>query len=316
MDSEVSATNEAAAKRHTPLPVRQRRIGDLIPLRNPLLLASGPLGAKASSMIKHAEFAGGVVTKTTTWDPCTGNPTPRVRRLSDDSMMNWEGVPNLGFKQSVEELKIFKQRCQCAVIASIWPGELVDKVTEMAAGFEEAGADAVELDFKWGLLDDDKIIRTCKALKKTISIPVIAKLSVFAGDVCEHGRMVEDAGCDAITAINSIAPAMKIDVRRQQPVLASGHGGLSGAPILPFAVAAVHALYKTVSVPIIGCGGVTCGEAALELIMVGADAIQMCTTPMLEGPTAFRRVLDEMQALVKELGFASIEACCGVVHRV
>jgi dihydroorotate dehydrogenase (NAD+) catalytic subunit len=229
-------------------------------------------------------------------------------------MLNWEGGPNLGYRQTLQELKAAKADCQCPVIVSIWPGERIEKVKTMAAGFEEVGADAVELDFKWGLLDSQRILRTCAELKKVISIPLIAKLSVFGGDICEQARMVADVGCDAITAINSIAPAMKISLRHQKPVLSTGSGGLSGKPILPFAVAAVYELYRAVDIPIMGSGGVTSGEAALELIMAGADVLQICTIAMLEGPTAFRRILQELLQLVQELGFASYQECRGLAH--
>jgi dihydroorotate dehydrogenase len=109
---------------------------------------------------------------------------------------------------------------------------------------------------------------------------------------------------------------MKIDVGRHKPVLSTGYGGLSGRPILPFAVAAVYELYTSVSVPIMGSGGVTSGEAALELIMAGADVIQICTIAMLEGPAAFQRILNELQTLVRELGFGSVEECRGLAHQL
>jgi dihydroorotate dehydrogenase (NAD+) catalytic subunit len=315
MDIEISPMKVEKEARGT-LPVRLQRIEDLIPLRNPLVLGSGPLGTTAKSLTKYAEFAGGLVSKTITWDPCEGNPPPRVRRLADDAMLNWEGGTNLGYERTVEELRLAKQECPCPIIVSIWPGAGIEKIKTMAAGFEEAGADGVEMDFKWGMLDSDMISKVCNAVKRTVSIPLIAKLSVFSGEIREHARIVEDAGCDAITAINSIAPAMKIDVRRHRPVLSTGYGGLSGKPILPFAVAAVYELYTLVSVPIMGSGGVTSGEAALELIMAGADAIQMFTIAMLEGPTAFQRILNELQTLVQELGFDSVEECRGLAHQL
>ena len=315
MHTEISPMMVKTKETSQALPTRERHIEDLIPLLNPLVLGSGPLGKSANLLVKYSKFAGGVVSKTITWDPCEGNPRPRIKKLSDDSMLNWEGGPNLGYEQTVEEIRIAKGECPCPVIASIWPGERIETITEMAAGFEGAGADGIEMDFKWGMLDDDRIVRICEALKHTISIPLIAKLSVFGGNICEQAKLVEEAGCDAITAINSVAPAMKIDVKSQRPVLASGYGGLSGKPILPFGVAAVYDLYRTVSIPIMGSGGVTSGEAALELIMAGADVVQMFTIAMLEGPTAFRRILDELETLVEALGFESYVACRGLAHQ-
>ena len=118
-----------------------------------------------------------------------------------------------------------------------------------------------------------------------------------------------------MTAINSIFPSMKIDVSEQRPVLASRFGGLSGKSILPIAVAAVYRIFEAVSIPVVGCGGVTSGEDALEMIMAGADGVEICTVAMVEGPTAFQRINDELDSLVKSLGFDSVQACRGLAHR-
>jgi dihydroorotate dehydrogenase (NAD+) catalytic subunit len=202
----------------------------------------------------------------------------------------------------------------------------------MATAFEQAGADALELDFKWGFdpstgqtgYDPQKggggfgrgaITEVVSVLKVSVSIPLIAKLVAFAGDIVDNARAAEEAGANAVTAINSIFPSMKIDVKTQRPVLTSRFGGLSGRSIRPLALAAVYRIYEAVDIPIIGCGGVSSGEDALEMIMAGADAVQICTAAMVEGPRAFERINDELDALVKDLGFTSAEECRGLAHR-
>lgn len=298
--------------------MKRKTLTDLIPLRNPIMLASGPLGRNAASLIKYGQFAGGLVSKSVTWLPCKGNPRPRVTRVGEWGLINWEGLPNPGYEAFCHELSAAKAVCTVPIIASIGPAESVEQLQAIAVALEEAGAYALELDFKWATHIEDntlqRITKGVRSVKEAVTIPVIAKLSPYMGDIVENALAVEEAGADAITAINSVYPAMRIDVRRQRPALASGCGGLSGRPILPIAVAMIYQIYEAVKVPILGSGGVISGEDALQMIMAGAQAVQICTVAILEGPRAFRRINDELEALVREIGFESVEACCGVVH--
>jgi dihydroorotate dehydrogenase len=144
-------------------------------------------------------------------------------------------------------------------------------------------------------------------------MPIFAKL-IGQGSLEDNARAAESAGADGITAINSIFPAMKVDLKKHRPALSSRFGGLSGKSILPLAVAAVYRIYEAVDIPIFGCGGVTCGADALELIMAGAQAVQAITIAMAEGPEAFDRINGELTDLVSELGYASVDECCGIAH--
>ena len=310
---------------------KRKRLRDILALRNPLILGSGPLGRNAQGLIKHGRYAGAVVAKSVTWLPQKGNPHPRIVSLGVFGLINWENLPNLGYKRFSEEVRIAKAECACPIIASLGPSNNLDQIKTMAAALEEAGADALELDFKWGYdpgsghtgYDAKKgggvfgaavISTVLSALRQTVSMPLIAKLVASAGDIVELAKTAEAAGASAVTAINSVFPAMKIDVEKHRPVLTSLFGGLSGKSIFPLAVASVYRVYESVEIPIIGCGGVSSGEDALEMIMAGADAVQMCTAAMVDGPTVFQRVNDELNALVKKLGFATVEECRGLAH--
>jgi len=309
-----------------------RRLRDMLDLRNPLILGSGPLGRNAKGLIKHGRHAGAVVGKSITFLPREGNPHPRIVSLGDLGLINWENLPNLGYERFSEELRTARKQCDCPIIASLGPSSNLAELKTIALAFEEAGADALELDLKWGFdpatgttgydptaeakgFQRDSILEVVSTLKKTVSIPLIAKLVAFAGDIVDSALAAEEAGANAVTAINSVFPSMKIDVRKQKPALWSRFGGLSGKSILPIAVACVYRIYEAVHIPIIGCGGVASGEDALEMIMAGADAVQICTVAMSEGPSAFKRINDELNALVKDLGFDSIEECRGLAHR-
>jgi dihydroorotate dehydrogenase (NAD+) catalytic subunit len=310
----------------------KKRLRDVMVLRNPIILGSGPLGRNAGGLIKQGRYAGAVVGKSITWRPRKGNPHPRIVHLGNHGLINWENLPNLGYERFAEELRVAKGKCACPIIASLGPSSDMGQLETMATAFEKAGADALELDFKWGFdpatgqtgydsqkggggFGSEAITSVLTALKQSVSIPLFAKLVAFAGDIVHNARAAESAGADAVTAINSVFPSMKIDIKTQRPVLTSRFGGLSGKSIRPIALAAVYRIYEAVNIPIIGCGGVASGEDALEMIMAGADAVQICTAAMFDGPTAFKRINDELTALVEELGLGSVEECRGLAHR-
>ncbi len=221
-----------------------------------------------------------------------------------------------GYEAFSSEIAAAQSGCECPIIGSIGPIADVEQQQGIAVALQEAGVDAIELDFKWGAKHKDGPLHAItKAVKQVVSVPVIAKLSPFVGDIVENARAVEEAGADAITAINTVYPAMRIDCRLQRPTLSSGFGGLSGQPILPIAVAMIYQIYEAVDVPILGSGGVVTGEDALELIMAGAEAVQICTIAMLEGPSAFTRINGELEKLTQDLDLGSINECIGIAHR-
>jgi dihydroorotate dehydrogenase (NAD+) catalytic subunit len=292
------------------------RLSDLLGLKNPLVLASGPLGRNAKSMLKFRQVAGAIVGKSVTWLPQKGNPEPRISRVKEWGLINWEDLPNPGYEAFAAEVAAARAGCACPIIGSIGPIADIEQQQRIAVTLQEAGADAIELDFKWGAKHKDRLLSAItKAVKEVVSVPVIAKLSPFVGDIVENAQVVQEAGADAITAINTIYPAMRIDVRLQRPTLSSGFGGLSGQPILPIAVAMIYQIYEAVEIPILGSGGVVSGEDALEMIMAGAEAVQICTVAMLEGPTAFTRINQELEGLIQELQLGSMHECIGIAHR-
>ncbi len=291
-------------------------ICDLIPLTRRLVLASGPLTTTAERIASFDNVAGGIVSKSTTFVGQKGSPQPRVCKVGDYGLINWEDLPNPGYRAMAETIRQVKKSCRAAIIASNGPLKDIEQQRTMALAFQEAGADAVEIDFKWSAgLYNNLLYRVTRAVKDALTIPVIAKLSPFVGDIAENARTVEDAGADAITAINTVFPAMRIDVKRRRPAIRTGVGGLSGSPILPVAVALVYQVYKAVKIPILGCGGIVTGEDALQMIMAGAEAVQICTAAMCEGPDAFVRIHNELTTLIDELELGSIEACVGLAHR-
>jgi dihydroorotate dehydrogenase (NAD+) catalytic subunit len=144
--------------------------------------------------------------------------------------------------------------------------------------------------------------------------PVLIKLSPNVADIVAIARAVERAGADGITAINTLT-GMVVDVHARRPILANRTGGLSGPAIRPLAVRCVYDIYRAVSIPIVGTGGVSSGRDAVEMIMAGATAVGIGSAVYGEGPEAFGRIRDEMAALMAELGYECVADMCGAAHR-
>jgi dihydroorotate dehydrogenase (NAD+) catalytic subunit len=157
--------------------------------------------------------------------------------------------------------------------------------------------------------DPDLAGEVTRAVRRTTDLPIIVKLTPNAPDVVAVARACEEAGADALTAINTVL-GMRIDVAKKRPVLGSGSGGLSGPAIRPIAVHITYQVAQAVSIPIIGAGGVTDARDALEFLMAGASAVQVGTATFAD-PTAPLRVIEGLAAYVKEQGLASIRDVIG-----
>jgi dihydroorotate dehydrogenase (NAD+) catalytic subunit len=138
---------------------------------------------------------------------------------------------------------------------------------------------------------------------------VIVKLTPSAGDIVGMARAIADSGADALTLINTF-PAMRIDIRSRRPALGWGSGGLSGPALRPVALRMVYQVACAVNVPIIGCGGITTGEDAVEMMMAGASAVQVGTATFLN-PSAPLDVLARIEAFAREHELGAIKEIIG-----
>ena len=293
-------------------------------LRSPLILGSGLLGAQADKLIEFSKVAGAVVTKSISLLPEQGSPPPRIARIDRDGMINSEGGMNPGIEAFSRTLQQIKSSMRSPLIGSLSPRTLrFDKgMEEVAVTFEENGAEAIELNFKY--LYDEKELRTdfstkqiteiLTRLRRVVHIPLIAKLTYGGMDAAVLARAAEDAGAAAISAINSVFPAMKIDIKKRTPVLPVKFGGLSGPSIRPLAVAAVYRIASAVKIPTIGIGGIMSGEDVIEFLLAGACAVQIYTIALREGPKAFSRILGELESFMDENGIGSLREVIGAAH--
>lgn len=289
-------------------------------LRNPLILASGILGTSGSSLRRVAESgAGAVVTKSIGKVAREGHRNPSVIKI-EQGYLNAIGLANPGIENFKEEIGIARQG-NVPVIGSVY-GFSIHEFVEVAKAMQNYGADAIELNLscpnvaKAGAFysqNEELAYEVVKEVKKSVSFPVIVKLSIHTKDIVSVAKACEEAKCDAITAINTIK-AMKIDTKIKMPVLGNKIGGLSGACIKPVALAAVYEIVKEVKVPVIGCGGISSGEDAVEFFLAGARAVQIGSAVAERGVSIFRKVCGEILSYLEENNYEHIGEIMGIAQ--
>ena len=151
-------------------------------------------------------------------------------------------------------------------------------------------------------------------MKQQINLPVFVKLSSNVNDIANCAKAAEEGGADAIVAINTVK-AMRIDINTQTPILGNKVGGYSGKAIKPIGIRCVYDIYEKVSIPIIGCGGITTGEDAIEYIMVGATALQIGSAVHYRGVDVFNKICDEIKQWMDKNNYSSLSEIKGVAHQ-
>jgi dihydroorotate dehydrogenase (NAD+) catalytic subunit len=299
-----------------------------VQLPTPLVLASGILGTEAELMARVARSGAGAVTaKSCSLESRAGHPNPTVLAW-EHGLINAVGLANPGVEAEVEELVRTKELLRplgAALVASVF-ADTVENFARVAARVAGAGPDLIEVNISCPNVHDEfgtpfaadaaAAAEVTAAVKDAVAgqAPVLVKLSPNVADIAAIARAVERAGADGITAINTLA-GMVIDVHARRPILANRTGGLSGPAIRPLAVRCVYDLYRAVSIPIVGTGGVSSGRDAVEMIMAGATAVGVGSAVYDEGPETFRRIRDEMAALMDDLGYGRVQEMRGVAHQ-
>ena len=287
-------------------------------LRNPVLTASGTFGQG----VEYAELIdvsrlGAIVNKGTTVLARPGNPQYRIAE-TPSGILNSIGLENPGAAGVAKKYAKAWARLGVPVIVNVAGYSVDDYVTVVS---EMAGIPSVvayELNIscpnvKGGMLfgfDPDLAAEVTRAVKQETDLPVIVKLTPNAPDVVAVARAVEQAGADGLTAINTVL-GMRIDTAKRRPILGTASGGLSGPAIRPVAVHITYQVAQAVSIPIIGAGGVTCAEDALEFLMAGASAVQVGTATFAD-PLAPLKVIEGLAAYVRSHGLSSIRDVIGV----
>jgi dihydroorotate dehydrogenase (NAD+) catalytic subunit len=291
-------------------------------LRNPTALASGILGYSAASLQRIAEAgAGAVVTKSVGVEPRLGYPNPTVVQ-ANAGLINAMGLPNPGIDEYTEEITYAKSILKVPLIVSVY-GYTAEEYAAVARKAAEAGADAIELNVSCPHVKDtgSEIGQNPKILAEVVTKvkaatqkPVIVKLSPNVADIAEIAKTAVTAGADALTAINTVK-ALAIDAETTLPILSNIRGGLSGPAVKPIALRSVYDLYEKVKTPIIGCGGITSWQDAVEFFLAGASAIQIGTAVALRDPDVFHDVNRGVKNYLKKKHYGSVQEIVGVAHR-
>ncbi|MEM0356814.1 MAG: dihydroorotate dehydrogenase [Candidatus Bathyarchaeia archaeon] len=291
-------------------------------LVSPTMLASGILGYSAETLKNVAENgAGAVVTKSVGLKPRSGYANPTVVHVAC-GLINAVGLPNPGIDEFTRDIKEAKAVLKVPLVASVY-GFSAEEYMVVAEKAVEAGADAIELNVSCPHVKEtgaeigqnpNVLVEVVRKVKGAVDKPVFVKLSPNVADISEIAEAAVKAGADAITAINTVK-AMAIDIETTRPILSNKRGGLSGPAIKPIAVRCVYDIYERVRVPIIGCGGVTSWQDAVEFMLAGASAVQIGTAVALKGPSIFRSVVRGIDTYLRKKGFRSVKEIVGLAHR-
>jgi dihydroorotate dehydrogenase (NAD+) catalytic subunit len=251
-----------------------------IPLDKPAMLASGILGISLDVFNRlYRSGAGAVVTKSLSSEPWEGYPNPTIFSVNGGGWMNAVGLSNPGASNFA---KMIESNKEVPIIVSL-VGSIPKDFEMMINEFENCNVTAFELNLscphvaKVGLEvgDDPELVKKIvTTVKNSTNVPAIAKVGLGTTNYLNTVKTAIDSGIDAITAINTVR-AMAIDVETQRPILSNKFGGLSGTPIKPIALRCVYEITSKYNIPVIGCGGISTWEDAVEFFLAGASAIQL-----------------------------------------
>jgi len=281
-------------KKTTPvLPDLSISIGTLR-LKNPVLLASGTCGyGMELDGLLDLDKLGGIIIKGLSIRPRPGNPPPRLVE-TPCGLLNSIGLENIGIEVFIRDKLPFLRNIQTSLIVNIL-GNSVEEYFEMAKRLDrEEGIKAIEVNIscpnvKAGGIafgtDPEAAASVTHAVKKATGLPVIIKLTPNVTDITEVARKVASAGADAISLINTLL-GMAIDIQCRRPALANVFGGLSGPAIKPVALRMVWQVVRAVDIPVIGVGGISTPEDAIEFLIAGARAVEIGTATLIRPSTA------------------------------
>ena len=291
-----------------------------VKLKNPVIAASGTFGfGREFNGLYDVGLLGGVSTKGLTLEPREGNPTPRIAEARG-VILNAVGLQNPGVDAFLQGDLAFLKESGTAVIANV-AGRTLDDYAAICARLDGL-VDMIELNIScpnvkcggmaFGIRPESvrEVTRAAKGgLKKT---PLMVKLSPNVESIAANAAAAAAGGADCISLINTIT-GMVIDFERRRPLLANNTGGVSGAGIRPVAVRMVFEACRAVDIPVVGMGGITCAEDALEFIVAGAAAVQVGTANFTD-PLAMPKIVDGMNAWLDAHGIADVNELRGTLR--
>ncbi|MFW6111158.1 MAG: dihydroorotate dehydrogenase, partial [Thermoproteota archaeon] len=252
--------------------------------------------------------------------PRKGYVNPTIVQ-AECGFINAMGLPNPGIREFVKEIQELKG-WGVPVIVSIY-GFSSEEYAAVAKKAVEAGADGVELNVSCPHVEDtgseigqnpEVLAEVVKKVDEVVEKPVLVKLSPNVTDIVEMAETAASSGADALTAINTVR-GMAIDPETAKPILSHRFGGVSGPSIKPIAVRCIYEIYERVSLPLVGCGGITNWRDAVEFLLAGATAVQIGSAIAQRGLQVFKSVTQGIEAYLKRKGFDTVEEIIGLSHR-
>ncbi len=291
-----------------------------ITLKNPVIGASGTVGfGREYNELYDIGKVGGISTKGLTNEPRLGNPTPRIAE-SRGVILNAVGLQNPGVEHFIQHDLAWLKSTGTAVIANV-AGKTLDDYKTICEKLDGL-VDMVELNISCpnvksgGMafgIKPQSVEEVTKMAKSGLSkTPLMVKLSPNVESIATNALAAQNGGADAVSLINTLT-GMAIDIERRRPIIANNTGGVSGAGVKPIAVRMVYEASQAVSIPVVGMGGITCAEDAIEFLMAGATAVQVGTANFTD-PFAMPKIIDGLNVWCDKHGIANVSELTGVLQ--
>jgi dihydroorotate dehydrogenase (NAD+) catalytic subunit len=291
-------------------------------LANPVMTASGTFGYGTEyHHLFDIQRLGAIVCKGTTLEPRDGNPQPRLVETAS-GLLNSIGLQNIGVNALIREKAPIWADWRVPVIVNI-AGETIDDYARLAGKLDGvAGISALEVNISCPNIkaggaefgtNPRSAAEVTTAVRAATSLPVMVKLTPNTSDIVGIATAVAKAGADAISLINTLK-GMAIDINRQRPLLGNFTGGLSGPAIKPVALHMVCEVARAVTIPVVGCGGITMASDAIEFLMAGASAVQVGTASFAN-PRAPLDVLEGLEHFMTREGIDGVTELIGKARR-
>lgn len=279
-----------------------------VKFKNPIFTASGTFGyGNELPEFLDIDKLGAIVTKSITFESRVGNPPPRIVE-TPSGMLNSIGLANIGVKKFINDIIPHYENIDTKIIVNI-AGSSNNEYIKVLKDIEAVSSDIVGYEINISCpnvkhggmelgVDAELSNRLITELRKHTEKLLIVKLTPNVTDITKIAKAVNDAGADAISAINTIV-GMGIDIEKRKPTIYKTYAGLSGPAIKPIAIAIVHKISKVVSIPIIGIGGIVNCENVVEFLLAGATAVQIGTANF-RNPNAGIVILDDLKTYISD----------------
>ncbi len=290
-----------------------------IEMKNPVTVASGTFGyGREFQDFIDLNRLGAIITKGTSLKPRPGNKAPRICETAS-GMLNSIGLQNPGVEYFAEVDLPFLRKFDTKIIVNAC-GSTIEEYVELCKILNTLDIDGVELNLscpnvKAGCLafgtTYEGVKNVTSQVRKVLDKPLIVKLTPNVTDITAPAKGAEDAGADAISAINTLL-GMKIDINKRAPILANNTGGLSGPAIKPVAVRCVYQIAQSVNIPVMGLGGIMNGEDAIEFMIAGASTISIGAGNFVD-PTVAVKTIDEIENYMKKNKIEELKEIIGSI---